>query len=242
MKISKLQIFRLLAVLICLGAAKLIGGGRIGWLWLSLTVVIFGPFYCGWTCPFGTISRLSNELGRHFLPKFQLHLPEQLDRYLPIFKYLSFFCFLCVAVFPQYGFNALKDVVPGVKTLESVRIVFGLPVAIFAANFYCRYFCWHKAHYNLFGLLSPAAITVDTEKCIGCNACQKVCPMNLKPNQPAKFKTDCVMCMQCVEACPKNVQAARFTFYGRPVSPYVIGTLYLIVYISLLLAVKYLNF
>ena len=139
MKITKLQVLRLAIVLFCLAASQLLGG-RLSWLWLGFTVLVFGPFYCGWTCPFGTISRLSSEIGRHFFPNWQVKLPEKLNRWLPLCKYLFFLCFLGVAVLPQFGITALQDRLPSIRSLEALKTVFAFPVALFAANFYCRYF------------------------------------------------------------------------------------------------------
>ena len=55
-------------------------------------------------------------------------------------------------------------------------------------------------------------ITVNSEKCIGCNKCVKVCPIKvanktvLKPNTDDQFITEvnpdmCINCGECVKAC-----------------------------------------
>ena len=50
-------------------------------------------------------------------------------------------------------------------------------------------------------------LKVDSEKCIDCKKCQKVCPMQLHVNEIME-KPDCIKCGRCVEACPKH--ALRF--------------------------------
>jgi polyferredoxin len=50
-------------------------------------------------------------------------------------------------------------------------------------------------------------LKVDTEKCIDCKKCQKVCPMQL-PVIEIRDDPDCIKCGRCIEACPK--QALRF--------------------------------
>ncbi len=50
-------------------------------------------------------------------------------------------------------------------------------------------------------------VIIDTEKCIGCGLCSKVCVAhNLVINQNAvsKLMDDCIMCGQCSAVCPKG--------------------------------------
>jgi len=46
-------------------------------------------------------------------------------------------------------------------------------------------------------------LKVDTEKCIDCKKCQKVCPMQL-PVIEIRDNPDCIKCGRCVKACPKD--------------------------------------
>lgn len=215
MKITKLQILRLISVILCMATAKYLGG-RISWLWLGLTVALFGPFYCGWTCPFGTISRLTSEVGKRFLPKFQFELPQNVKKYLPICKYLLFAMFIWVSVLPSLGITFGKEYLAYFKMHGQLKIISNIPLALIFANFYCRFFCWHKAQYNLFGLVSPCAIAVD------------------------KVKTDCVMCMQCIEACPLPDKAVGLTFLGKRISPLLVAAAYFATYIVLVIGLKHL--
>lgn len=61
-------------------------------------------------------------------------------------------------------------------------------------------------------------ITVDNEKCIGCNKCVKVCPIKianktvLKPNTEDQFVTEvnpdkCINCGECVKACKHGARS-----------------------------------
>lgn len=239
MKITRLQVFRLLSVLLCLGAVTYLGV-HLSWLWLGLTVILFGPFYCGWTCPFGTVSRLSQVVGQKFLPKFQLELPESLRRVLPVCKYILFAGFLFTVVLPEMGITYGADYVQYYKLHRYIKYVFGLPVALVLANYYCRYFCWHKAQYNIFGLASPCSITVDKQKCIGCQSCVRSCPMQLEVTNTQKLRNnDCVMCMQCIEACPLPDKAIGLKVFGQRIPPLAAGIAYFAFYIFLVVVLKY---
>ena len=238
MKITRLQVFRLLSVLLCLGAVEYLGI-HLSWLWLGLTVIIFGPFYCGWTCPFGTVSRLTNLIGKRFFPKLQYELPEGIRRFLPLCKYVIFAGFIVTVILPEMGIGFGSDYVNYYKLHRYVKFIFGFPVALVLANYYCRYFCWHKAQYNIFGLISPCSITVEKDRCVGCQSCEKVCPMKLAITKQVKTQSDCVMCMRCLEACPLPQKAISLTIFGHKISPLMAGGLYFTMYILLVVALKY---
>ncbi|AEF97159.1 4Fe-4S binding protein [Methanotorris igneus] len=55
---------------------------------------------------------------------------------------------------------------------------------------------------------SMKKIEVNEEKCIACNRCVEVCPVNaIEPNTPFPVEIDekkCIYCGKCVEVCPVN--------------------------------------
>ena len=88
----------------------------------------------------------------------------------------------------------------------------------------------HTLHYSWFSLLSwllgrPAVERgmihclgpkVNADKCIGCNTCVRVCPMNNinLTDEKALIGDNCTVCLACVHACPQqairtNGQEAR---------------------------------
>lgn len=50
-------------------------------------------------------------------------------------------------------------------------------------------------------------IKCDKDKCISCNKCKQVCPMDVDVTDNSRKRkngTECILCMECVNACPKN--------------------------------------
>ena len=46
---------------------------------------------------------------------------------------------------------------------------------------------------------------IDENKCVHCNKCLKVCPMNVEVNNESrrrKNSTDCILCYECTKECP----------------------------------------
>ena len=78
----------------------------------------------------------------------------------------------------------------------------------------------HTLHYSWFSLLSwllgrPAVTRgmihclgpkVNPDKCIGCNTCVRVCPMNniSLTDEKAQTGDNCTVCLACVHACPQQ--------------------------------------
>lgn len=48
--------------------------------------------------------------------------------------------------------------------------------------------------------------SLDKDKCIGCNICEKNCPTNniSMNNKQLKFKNQCIGCLKCIHKCPAN--------------------------------------
>ena len=58
-------------------------------------------------------------------------------------------------------------------------------------------------------------LKVDTDKCIGCSKCVKICPTEniIMEDNKAKGKDKCTVCYRCVNLCPKQA----ITLLGRTV-------------------------
>lgn len=72
---------------------------------------------------------------------------------------------------------------------------------------FCKYICPITVFLKPMSYFSLLRIKVDKNKCISCNKCKSVCPMNvdmLDSKRSRKNGTECIICEECVKVCPKN--------------------------------------
>ncbi|HDD24337.1 MAG TPA: 4Fe-4S dicluster domain-containing protein, partial [Chloroflexi bacterium] len=66
---------------------------------------------------------------------------------------------------------------------------------------FCRWVCPLGALWSPFNPWSTFRLAVDESRCIQCERCFQVCPVEIhvyqEPNSGA-----CIRCMRCVQACP----------------------------------------
>ncbi len=173
---------------------------------------IFGRAPCGWICPFGFLQELLYKI-----PTRKISIPSFLryTKYVilaitiiyPIFYIAPFFCkYLCVA-------GSLEASIPQIILQPDLRNLIGwnfswkifiLLLFLLASTVikrpFCSMICPVGAILSLFNYVSVLNIKVDHSKCIKCNVCQMVCPMDIaiwKEN-----KLDCILCGRCAAACP----------------------------------------
>lgn len=189
---------------------------------LCLFTVLFGRFFCGYACAFGSLGDFIYWLSglvqtKVFKRKRQYRLPERLTPWGQKIKYilLCAIIVLCtLGVYDRVGgwdpwsvfsfFLARRFVLtgywPGFVLL--LLIVVGMACR---ERFFCQFLCPMGAVFALLPQLPFATLRRNPENCLkGCQACKKQCPVDIKL-EPDGFKNgECVACERCAGVCPKN--------------------------------------
>jgi len=191
--------------------------------WLVLGVLVFagalvGTRICGWVCPFGLIQDVIAKLG----PKRKIGLPSWvgLGRYavllglviiLPMYfgaKGLFYeeqpitVCKICPAGALEAGLPySLYGLVKGgewqMGVFKSTLLAVFLLVAMWVYRPWCRVLCPLGGFLALMNKVSLGRLHVESEKCLQCNVCLRLCPVGIAPvENPNSVR--CIRCLRCV--------------------------------------------
>lgn len=214
-------------------------------LFILLAIVLLSlavkKAFCSFLCPIGTLSESLWRLGRLVYRK-NLALPRWLDLPLRMLKYalLGFFVWSIARMdlptlnaFIGSPYNKVADIKMYLFFAElsglALKVVVVLAVlSLFIKNLWCRTLCPYGALLGLVGLLSPAKVTRNRDRCIDCRLCTRACPANLRVHGANRVWSDeCTSCMDCVAACPVvdalAIRARRKTLSASRVALLVVG-------------------
>lgn len=174
--------------------------------------------FCGWICPVGFVSHLTQWLGTK--SKILQTTPRWLAYPLSGIKYLllAFFLFVigwkmdaaAISAFLQTPYNLAADakmlqffLAPSTLTLGIM--IFLVVISCFIANFWCRFLCPYGALLGLLAFFSPLKINRNPLHCIDCRKCDRTCPGGITVSQKERiYSAECIGCLECVAACPKK--------------------------------------
>ena len=184
--------------------------------------ILFGRFFCGYVCSFGSLGDfvywLSGLVQKKLLHrKKQITFPEKAVKYGQFLKYLvlALICGLCAAnvygklsgtnpweVFSRLTALRLPSASWGVGILLFVLILVGMA---FQPRSFCQFLCPMGAVFSLLPVLPFAHLHRNGENCIpGCNACANRCPVRLKLDEESLRSGECIACEACIGTCPRS--------------------------------------
>ncbi|MBF0546264.1 MAG: 4Fe-4S binding protein [Candidatus Riflebacteria bacterium] len=193
-------------------------------LWLCATLAM-GRGWCGWVCFYGGWDELFSSLAKS--PKIP-SIPEKW-RYLPYAVLTTVVLVSAATLSPTYcewlcpfktvtEFVAVVSWVGVLKTAIFLSLFFGL-VIIFPLltkkRTQCSFLCPFGVVQSASNSLNVTSIRIDTDVCVKCGLCKKVCPLfaiNEESLAEGKTLINCAKCGACVDACPKN--AIRYYIAG----------------------------
>lgn len=198
----------------------------IFWIFIILSVFLYGRgFFCGWLCPFGSLSEALFKLARVAgLKRWQFSLPLVWHTRLKWLKYGVFIGLLSVSMVSMALAEILAEIEP-FKTTFLVGIQhrswpYGLFVAcllglsLFMERPYCKYLCPLGAalampsSFRWFGLRRK-------QDCNHCKACAKGCGSQAIDQDGRIDQRECLLCLDCMvlytdqHACPPLAKEAK---------------------------------
>lgn len=179
-----------------------------------LSALLFGPVFCGWVCPLGTVQEWISALGRQvFRRRFNHFVPPRLDRVLRYARYgvLAWVVYVTATsgtlLFEAYDpYFALFNFWSG-EVAPTALIILGLTLllALFVERPWCKYACPYGAFQGLFNLFRIFSIKRSASTCRGCAVCSTNCPMNIPVDRLTVVRDhQCITCLECTSEaiCP----------------------------------------
>ncbi len=180
-----------------------------------------GRIVCGWACPFGLMQDM---LYRIRLPKIKVpEIMRKMKFFILFFVVLGvayytkepWFCKFCPmgtleAGIPLVSMNADLLQLTGWLFCLKISILAGFAVWMTVSKRpFCQTVCPLGAIYSFFNKISFLRLKVNKKKCIKCNLCADVCPVDIKIYQEGGGSANCIRCFRCTK-CP--AEAIKITF------------------------------
>lgn len=178
--------------------------------------VLWGRFFCGYLCAFGSLQELLAVLTKRKLIK-KVHISKRADKALKNVKYIIL-AFVVMhgwilgesiktnhnpwSVFGLMTSGNIDLMLMGMQSFGFVLLVAIMLGAIFVERFFCRYLCPLGALFTLVSSKCLYKIKRDSASCAGCGLCARTCAMGIAVDEGARVESgECIDCMQCVGAC-----------------------------------------
>jgi len=191
--ISQIMFLTLFIIFMIIGKVQL-------WMVIFIAGIIialfFGRFYCGWICPINTVMKIVAKLKERFSIK-SFNSPSFLTK--SFVRYIVLLLFLIIFIFVMFTGKRLP-VLPFLFT-------FGIVISVFySESLWHRYICPYGTILSIAGSKSKHYLKINTDNCISCGICKKVCPaLAIDKNDAYSInKSFCLLCLECTRKCPKN--------------------------------------
>lgn len=181
---------------------------------VAMLSVLFGPVFCGWVCPMGSIQEWVSNLGRRiFKNRFNHIVPKKVDGLLRYLRYgLLALVLYQTAVSGKLLFEnadpyyALFHFWTGETSIMAL-VILGLVLALslVVERPFCKYACPYGAVLGVTNLFRIFKVRRKASTCISCGLCSSACPMGIEVSSKSDV-TDhqCISCLKCTSesACP----------------------------------------
>ena len=211
------------------------------------TVALLGRWLCGWLCPFGLFSDITDRASARrcapghrwraggFVVAALLLAGVGIFAAMGITNIAPFCSTICASgklygLLPYYATTASGEVARlstsgGLAAFVYHAALFALFIVAAIAisgRVFCRYLCPLGAVLGLGNRIAAVRIVHHDQSCTGCDRCLDQCPMGIDlANKDFLTQTSCIRCGRCVAICAQG--ARTWEFGWRPSSPPEIG-------------------
>lgn len=207
-----------------LGAGELIASNPFVKVLIALCIYtfVFGRFFCGFACAFGTLGDAVHAIYTGVCKKLKkkpIQMKEGMAKKLVLLKYVVLIAIILLCYAGIYSktqgyspWDVFSLLIAGNFKLKKYTVGIVLFVLIligmfFQERFFCRFLCPMGAVFSLLPVLPAFSPHRNRENCIpGCRACARNCPSNLELSEEGSMAVmgDCFQCQKCMDTCPRS--------------------------------------
>lgn len=179
-----------------------------------LLAILFGPVFCSYICPMGTVQEWISKVGKKiFKNRFNHFVPMKLHIILINFRYVVLLMVIFITAKSGYlmfaevdPYNALFSFWSDEVSLVALTVLgIVLVASLFVERPWCKYACPYGALLGLSNKIRIFKIKRNGQTCISCNKCTNSCPMNIDVAKSDYVKSaQCISCLKCTSEfnCP----------------------------------------
>lgn len=189
---------------------------------LCVFTMVFGRFFCGYACAFGSLGDAIHAAYMAIFKKLgkkPILLNEKVQKPLQAVKYVVLLAIVLLTFVGVYGklpnyspwevFSMLRagNLHLAGHTLGIIILLLILVGMAMCERFFCRFLCPMGAVFSLLPILPIFSLQRSREDCVNkCSSCEKSCPCKVKLPDKDSWETsgECIMCQKCLCSCPKS--------------------------------------
>lgn len=189
---------------------------------------VFGRFFCGYACAFGTLGDAVFALAAPLRRLLKLEgsksrrMPAKVQGVLQLIKFAVLAAICCLSFIGIWSQVAGLSPWVAFAALDA-RNIDGIAAGAFAAlalvvlgmalveRFFCQFLCPLGAIFSLLPVFPVSQLNRDRTRCAKrCNRCQDRCPVRIHPDRNDLKAGECIACGRCADGCPMaNVTLLR---------------------------------